>query len=51
MQVLTKAQLREMEINMRESGVVANKRCTIMDRTTFLDEGIRIRDLEQFMWI
>jgi len=50
-QEMTKTQLRAMEIEMQESNVAAKKRHAIMDKATLLEKGIRIPNLEQFMWI
>jgi hypothetical protein len=35
-----------MEIEMFESNALAKNRCTIMDKTTFLEKNIHILDLE-----
>jgi hypothetical protein len=40
-----------MEINMSELGGAENRICIIMDRTTLLDKGIHIPNLDWFMWI
>jgi hypothetical protein len=41
-----------MEINMIALGAIdAKKRTTIMDKTTLLDKGIHILDLDKFMSI
>jgi hypothetical protein len=44
-QALTEAQLRVMEIDMRESNAIARKRHTIMDKITFMEKVIRIPNL------
>jgi hypothetical protein len=48
---MTEAQLRAMEIEMRESNATTKRIHAIMDRATLLEKGIHILDLEQFMWI
>ncbi len=40
-----------MEIENQELESVAMKRCTILDKTTLLENGIKIPNPEQFMWI
>jgi hypothetical protein len=41
-----------MEIDMITLGVTdARRRTTILDKATLLDKGIRILDLDRFMWI
>ncbi len=35
----------------RELEVVARRRCAILDKTRLLEKGIKISDLELFMWI
>jgi hypothetical protein len=48
----TKVEPNVMKINMSALGATKAKRCaTIMDITIFLDRGICIMDLDQFMWI
>ncbi len=44
-QVMAKAQQRAMEMERHESKVVAKRKCTILDRATFLEKGIKILDL------
>jgi len=39
----------EMEIR-RESKAMAKRKHTILDRVTFLDNGIKIPNLNLFMW-
>ncbi len=39
-----------MEIQQCEVETVVKKRRAILDRTTFLEKGIQILDLQQFMW-
>jgi hypothetical protein len=39
-----------MEMERSEAEVVVEKRHAIMDITTLLDKGIKIPDLQQFMW-
>ncbi len=50
-QALIETQLKVMEIERCKLDVAAKRRCTIMDRVTFLDKGICILDPKQFMWI
>ncbi len=48
----TKVQPNAMEINMSVLGSIeVRKLATIMDKATLLDKGIRIPDLDRFMWI
>ncbi len=47
---MAKAQQRVMKMEQREVEVVAKKRCTILDIATLLEKGIKILDLERFMW-
>jgi hypothetical protein len=39
-----------MEMEQGEVEAIANRRCTILDRATFLETGIKILDPERFMW-
>jgi hypothetical protein len=39
-----------MEMERCELEVVMKRRCAIMDRATLLEKGIKIPNLEQFMW-
>jgi hypothetical protein len=39
-----------MEMERHESKVVAKKKHTILDRATLLEKGIKIPNLERFMW-
>jgi hypothetical protein len=39
-----------MEMESRELEVVAKRRWAILDKVTFLEKGIEILDLKQFMW-
>ncbi len=50
-QVMTKAQQKAMEMERCEAKVVAKKRRIILDKTTFLEKGIKFFDPKQFMWI
>jgi len=50
-QTLIEAQLKVMEIKMCELDVATKKRCTIMDKTTFLEKAIHIPNAKGFMWI
>jgi hypothetical protein len=38
---MAKAQQRAMEMKQREVEVVAKRRCTILDKATLLDKGIK----------
>jgi len=50
--VSTKLQPNAMEINMSvPSFTEVRRHTTIMDRATLLDKGIRIPNLDRFMWI
>jgi hypothetical protein len=40
-----------MEIERQELEFVAMKICAILDKTTLLEKGIKLSNLEQFMWI
>jgi hypothetical protein len=42
---MAEAQQRAMEMERHELEVVAKKRCTILDRATFLENGIKIPNL------
>jgi hypothetical protein len=33
-----------------EVKIVTKRRCAILEKTTLLEKGIKILDLEQFMW-
>jgi hypothetical protein len=48
---MTKAQQKAMEMERCEAKVVAKKRRIILDKTTFLEKGIKFFDPKQFMWI
>jgi hypothetical protein len=39
-----------MEIERRESKAILKRRCVILNIVTLMDKGIKILDLEQFMW-
>jgi hypothetical protein len=39
-----------MEMERRELEAVAKRRDAILDIATLLEKGIKILDLEQFMW-
>ncbi len=43
------AQRRAMEMERCELEAIAKKRCTILDRATLLEKGIKILDLKRFM--
>ncbi len=47
---MAKTQQKAMEMERRESEVVAKRRCIIMDRATLLEKGIKIPDPDRFMW-
>jgi hypothetical protein len=47
---LVEAQQKVMEMEQGEVEAIANRRCTILDRATFLESGIKILDPERFMW-
>jgi TPP-dependent indolepyruvate ferredoxin oxidoreductase alpha subunit len=49
-QAMAKTQQKAMEMERRESEVVAKRRCIIMDRATLLEKGIKIPDPDRFMW-
>ncbi len=52
MQPPREVQSNKMEIDMITLGVTdARRRTTILDKATLLDKGIRILDLDRFMWI
>jgi hypothetical protein len=40
-----------MEIERQKSKFVVMKGYAILDKTTLLEKGIKIPNLEQFMWI
>jgi hypothetical protein len=39
-----------MEIERRETEVIAKRRCAILDKVTLLKKGIKIPNPNQFMW-
>jgi hypothetical protein len=47
---MAKAQQRAIEMERHESKDVAKRKCTILNKTTFLEKGIKILDLMRFMW-
>jgi hypothetical protein len=47
---MVEAQRRLMEMEEHEIEVVAKRRCAILNRVTLLEKGIKILDLECFMW-
>ncbi len=49
-QAMVETQRRVMEMQRCESKTIAKKRHTIMYKTTLLEKGIKISNLEQFMW-
>ncbi len=50
-QTMTKAQQRVMEIKMGELDVATKRRCTIIEKTTFLEKTIHIPNVKGFMCI
>jgi hypothetical protein len=47
---MAETQQNVMEMEQREVEVVMKRRCAILDKTTLLEKGIKILDLERFMW-
>jgi hypothetical protein len=47
---MAEAQRRAIEMERRELKVVVKRRCVILHITTLLEKGIKIPNLEQFMW-
>jgi Mn-dependent DtxR family transcriptional regulator len=47
---MEEAQQRAIEMEHHEMEVIAKRRCTILDIVTLLEKGIKIPDLERFMW-
>jgi hypothetical protein len=47
---MAKAQQRVTEMERREYNALAKRTCAILDRTTLLEKGIKIPNLERFMW-
>jgi len=47
---MAKAQQRAMEMERRELKVVVKRKRVILHITTVLEKGIKILNLEQFMW-
>ncbi len=47
---MAEAQQRAMEMERRELKVVVKRKRVILHITTVLEKGIKILDLEQFMW-
>ncbi len=47
---MVEAERRVMEIKRCESKDLTQRRCVILDITTLLEKGIKILDLERFMW-
>jgi hypothetical protein len=41
---MAKAHRRVMEMEQREVEAIATRRCTILDKATFLEKGIKIRN-------
>ncbi len=49
-QMMAKAQQRTMEMERHELEAIPRKIHTMLDKVTFLNKGIKILNLEQFMW-
>jgi hypothetical protein len=47
---MVEAQQRAMEMERRELKVVVKRKRVILHITTVLEKGIKILNLEQFMW-
>jgi RIO-like serine/threonine protein kinase len=47
---MAKAQQRVMEMEQHEAKVVAKRECTILDKVTLLEKGMKIPNPKQFMW-
>ncbi len=47
---MVEVQQRAMEIKRHDSEAITKRRCAILDRATVLEKGIKILDLERFMW-
>jgi hypothetical protein len=47
---MAEAQRRVMEIERCGSKVVTKKRHVILDKVTLVEKGIKIPNLERFMW-
>jgi hypothetical protein len=47
---MAESQQRAMEMDMHESKVVVKKRRIIPDSATLMEKGIKILDLDRFMW-
>jgi hypothetical protein len=47
---MAKAHQRLMEMEQHEAKVVAKRRHTILDKVTLLEKGIKIPNLQRFMW-
>jgi len=45
---MVKAQQKVMEMEKCEAEVVAKKRCTILDRASLMEKGIKIPNPDQF---
>jgi hypothetical protein len=48
--MMAKAQQRTMEMERHELEAIPRKIHTMLDKVTFLNKGIKILNLEQFMW-
>jgi len=49
-QVMIEAQRKVMEMERREVKIVTMRRRAILGKATLLEKGIKIPDLERFMW-
>jgi len=47
---MVEAQRKVMEMERGEVKIVTTRRCAILSRATLLEKGIKIPDLERFMW-
>jgi hypothetical protein len=48
--MMAKTQRKAMEMEKCESKAIANKRRVILDKATLMENGIKIPDLDRFMW-
>jgi 3-oxoacyl-[acyl-carrier-protein] synthase III len=47
---MAEAQQRVMEMERRELEAIVKRRRPILDKVTLMEKGIKIPDLDQFMW-
>ncbi len=47
---MAEAQQRVMEMERRELEVIVKRRCPILDKATLMEKGIKIPNLDRFMW-